>query len=133
MPAKMEHALLDTNMHHPSPQQCTYDTFYGYLHQFLTDFGAQNTDPRLFAVGRWYAAAPDPVDVNGSGNSEEEQERVVGNPRVHKLVDQICEMTILEISDLTDVLRERLGITTPPPGMYAMGELPFWAASAISS
>ncbi|CAK0784103.1 hypothetical protein CVIRNUC_007306 [Coccomyxa viridis] len=70
---------------------------------------------------RWYAAAPDPLDVNGSGDSEEEQERVIDNPRVHKLVDQICEMNILEIADLTELLRKRLGITAPPPGMYAMG------------
>ena len=73
------------------------------------------------------------MDVNGNGESEEEQERVVGNPRVHKLVDQICEMNILEIADLTELLRKRLGITTPPPGMYAMGALPFSAASETSS
>ena len=58
---------------------------------------------------------------------------MIDNPRVHKLVDQICEMNILEIADLTEVLRKRLGITAPPPGMYAMGGFTFWAASAISS
>ena len=58
---------------------------------------------------------------------------MVSNPRVHKLVDQICEMNILEIADLTELLRKRLGITTPPPGMFAMGAYPFWAASATYS
>ena len=99
----------------------------------MTASGAPKTNLTLFAVSRWYAAAPDPLDVNGSGDSEEEQERVIDNPRVHKLVDQICEMNILEIADLTELLRKRLGITAPPPGMYAMGGFSFWAASAISS
>lgn len=66
---------------------------------------------------RWYAAAPDPLD------SEPEQEREVGNPRVHRLVDEICSMNLLEIADLTELLRKKLGISASP-GMYAMGETP---------
>ncbi len=60
---------------------------------------------------RWYAAAPDPLD------SEPEQEREVGNPRVHRLVDEICSMNLLEIADLTELLRKKLGISASP-GMY---------------
>ena len=110
---------------------CTFCTFHRCLPQRTTAFGAAKTRLTLFAASRWYAAAPDPLDVNGSGDSEEEQERVIDNPRVHKLVDQICEMNILEIADLTELLRKRLGITAPPPGMYAMGGFPFWTPSAI--
>ena len=83
----------------------------------ITALHSRSTYLTLSAVSRWYAAAPDPLDANGNGDSEEEQERVVGNPRVHALVDQICEMNILEIADLTELLRKRLGITTPPAGM----------------
>ena len=112
---------------------CTSRTFFRYLLQRMTAFGAPKTTLTLFAVSRWYAAAPDPLDVNGSGDAEEEQERVIDNPRVHKLVDQICEMNILEIADLTELLRKRLGITAPPPGMYAMGGFPFGTTSALLS
>ena len=128
----MEHALLDTCILQVY-SSCTFLTFFRCLPQHMTAFGAPNTDMTLFAISRWYAAAPDPLDVNGSGDSEEEQERVIDNPRVHKLVDQICEMNILEIADLTELLRKRLGITSPPPGMYAMGGFPVWAASAVST
>ena len=47
----------------------------------------------------------------------------MGNERVHRLVDEICGMNLLEVADLTELLRKRLGITAPGPGMYAMGEL----------
>jgi ribosomal protein L7/L12 len=48
---------------------------------------------------------------------------VVGNERVQRLVDEICSMNLLEVADLTELLRKRLGITAPSPGMYAMGGL----------
>lgn len=56
----------------------------------------------------------------------------MGNPRVHQLVDEICALNLLEIADLTELLRKKLGITAPPPGMYAMGEpfLPLCPAKA---
>ena len=44
----------------------------------------------------------------------------MGNPRVHALVDEICSMNLLEIADLTELLRKKLGISASP-GMY-MGE-----------
>ena len=66
---------------------------------------------------RYYAAAaPDPLDPG-----EPDEERVVGNARVHKLVDEICSMNLLEIADLTELLRKKLGIPASG-GMYAMGK-----------
>ncbi len=41
----------------------------------------------------------------------------MGNPRVHALVDEICSMNLLEIADLTELLRKKLGISASP-GMY---------------
>ena len=46
----------------------------------------------------------------------------MGNERVRRLVDEICSMNLLEVADLTELLRKRLGITAPGPGMYAMGK-----------
>ena len=105
---------------------CIFRTLYWYLPQRMTAFGAPKTRLTLFAVSRWYAAAPDPLDVNGSADSEEEQERVIDNPRVHKLVDQICEMNILEIADLTELLRETAGYHGPAPRHVRHGWVPLW-------
>ena len=46
----------------------------------------------------------------------------MGNPRVHRLVEEICSMNLLEIADLTELLRKKLGISASP-GMYAMGKM----------
>ncbi len=65
------------------------------------------------AGARWlqrrpYAKAKDPED--------EPEERVPGasNPRIAELVEEIVALTLLEISDLTEILSKRLNL--PPPG-----------------
>ena len=69
------------------------------------------------AFGRWYAAAPNPAD-------DEEEQRPIGSPRLNQLVDEICKLNLLEVSDLIEVLRKRLNITAPMGGGYPMGERP---------
>lgn len=71
-------------------------------------------DPTSLYMCRWYAAAPNPSD-------DQEEERQVGNPRINQLVDEICSMNLLEVSDLIEVLRKRLNITMPVGGGYPMG------------
>lgn len=85
--------------------------------------------PDYMCFCRGYAAAaPDPLDPG-----EPDEERVVGNARVHKLVDEICSMNLLEIADLTELLRKKLGIPASG-GMYAMGksfpDTEYWSSSA---
>ena len=63
---------------------------------------------------RWYSAVPSPED-------DQEEQRPVGNPRINQLVEEICSMNLLEVSDLIDVLRKRLNITAPVGGGYPMG------------
>lgn len=69
-------------------------------------------------VCRWYSAAPNPVD------DEPEEQRPISNPRVHQLVDEICQLNLLDVADLTELLRKRLNIAAPHPGAYAMCKCP---------
>lgn len=39
---------------------------------------------------------------------KKEQKREV-SPKVQKLADEFCGLTLLEVADLTDILKERLG------------------------
>lgn len=61
---------------------------------------------------RCYAAEPGP---------DEEEQRDVGTPRVRKLVDEIVSLNLLEVSDLTELLRKKLGIEAMPGGMFGGG------------
>jgi hypothetical protein len=38
-----------------------------------------------------------------------------------QLVEEICTMNLLEIADLTELLRKRLNIQAPEPGAYMPG------------
>ena len=61
--------------------------------------------PDYVCFCRGYAAAvPDPLDPG-----EPDEERVVGNARVHKLVDEICSMNLLEISGPHRAAQEKAG------------------------
>ena len=48
-----------------------------------------------------------------------EAPRTVGNERVHRLVDEITSLTMLETADLSKLLKERLGLSDMP--MMPMG------------
>lgn len=39
--------------------------------------------------------------------------RSIGTPRVHKLADEIVELTLLEVNDLVEILTERLNLPAP--------------------
>ena len=39
--------------------------------------------------------------------------RPIGTPRVHKLADEIVELTLLEVNDLVEILTERLNLPAP--------------------
>jgi large subunit ribosomal protein L7/L12 len=67
-----------------------------------------------------------------SAAAGEEEERVITNPKVLELAEQITQLNLLEVSDLTELLRKRLNIQTPaggmgfafPPGGMAMAAAP---------
>jgi large subunit ribosomal protein L7/L12 len=44
-------------------------------------------------------------------NLDKPQVRPVGSPKVQALVDQIVGLNMLEVADLTEILKERLGLT----------------------
>lgn len=49
-----------------------------------------------------------------------DDERVIDNPKVLELADRIVQLNLLEVSDLTEILRKRLHISGLPamtPGM----------------
>lgn len=57
-----------------------------------------------------------------------EEEREITNPRVLELADQILALNLLEVSDLTEILRKRLNIQSP-----LMGGMPMMAAAMPSA
>ena len=58
-----------------------------------------------------------------------ETPRTVGNERVHRLVDEITSLTILETADLSKLLKERLGLSDMPM-MPMGGMMPMQAGGA---
>jgi Ribosomal protein L7/L12 dimerisation domain len=52
-----------------------------------------------------------------SAAAGEEEERVITNPKVLDLAEQITQLNLLEVSDLTEILRKRLNIQAPAGGM----------------
>ncbi|EIE21037.1 ClpS-like protein, partial [Coccomyxa subellipsoidea C-169] len=61
---------------------------------------------------------------------DQEEQRQIDNPRINQLVEEICSMNLLEVSDLIEVLRKRLNITAPMGGGYPMGMMPMAAGPA---
>ena len=76
--------------------------------------------------------------TSGNGRSfsaaaGEEEERVIINPKVLDLAEQITQLNLLEVSDLTEILRKRLNIQVPTGGMnfgFPTGGMPMAAAPA---
>lgn len=52
-----------------------------------------------------------------SSGQDEEEERVITNPKVLDLAEQIVQLNLLEVSDLTEILKKRLNIQLPAGGM----------------
>ncbi|GMH35535.1 hypothetical protein BSKO_03403 [Bryopsis sp. KO-2023] len=58
---------------------------------------------------------------------DEEEVREISNPRIHTLADEILQLNLLEIHDLTSILKKKLGVTDSPMmgmpmGMPMMGQ-----------
>ena len=71
-----------------------------------------------------------------SAASGEEEEREITNPKVLELAEQITQLNLLEVSDLTEILRKRLNITAPAGGMaygFPAGGMPMAAAPAAGT
>ncbi|PSC73920.1 Zinc-peroxisomal [Micractinium conductrix] len=59
--------------------------------------------------------------------SSEAEQREITDPTVLALADQIIGLNLLQVSDLTEILKQRLGISGMPMGMPMMG-MPMGAA-----
>ena len=71
-----------------------------------------------------------------STDADGEEEREITNPKVLELAEQITQLNLLEVSDLTEVLRKRLNIQMPAAGMgFAMpvGGMPMAGAPAAGT
>lgn len=52
-----------------------------------------------------------------STGADDEEERTITNPKVLALAEQITQLNLLEVSDLTEILRKKLNIQMPAGGM----------------
>ena len=48
--------------------------------------------------------------------SSEEEKREISDPAVQELAEKICQLNLLQVSDLTELLKQRLGLQTPTAG-----------------
>lgn len=71
-------------------------------------------------------ALPCAASVRGFSAETGKEEREITNPAVLELADRIVQLNLLEVSDLTDLLRKRLNL----PASYGM---PMMAAGAVAS
>ena len=67
--------------------------------------------PACAAMGRDWKMARNFGDEAGA------EQRELANPRVLHIAEQIMELNLLEVSDLTEILRKRLNIQAPAFGM----------------
>ena len=86
-------------------------------------FGARGS-ARGFAAE--VGAAADPDDDRVVDLDREEFPEV--SPRVIRLADDICSLTLLEVHDMTTILTKRLGLSGSPMPMMAAGAAPAGAA-----
>jgi large subunit ribosomal protein L7/L12 len=70
------------------------------------------------------AADAKPADSNSSNDADEPE----ANPKVKALADEICGLTVLECSWLSEILRKRLGVAKP-----AFGAMPMMAAAGAAA
>lgn len=66
------------------------------------------------------------ASARGFSSEPEKEKRVIDNPVVVELADRIVKLNLLEVSDLTDLLRERLNL----PASYGM---PMMAAGPMTA
>jgi large subunit ribosomal protein L7/L12 len=75
-------------------------------------------------------AAADPDDDRVVDLDREEFPDV--SPRVIRLADDICSLTLLEVHDMTTILTKRLGLSGSPMPMMAAGAAPAAGAGAAA-
>ena len=90
-------------------------------------FGARGS-ARGFAAEADPNAAADPDDDRVVDLDREEFPDV--SPRVIRLADDICSLTLLEVHDMTTILTKRLGLSGSPMPMMAAGAAAAGDASA---
>jgi len=82
---------------------------------------------RAASLHRGLPAASAALHASGPTRAEEEvdlskaQARAVGNPKVEALVAQITALNMLEVADLVEILRVKLGLPANAGGMMMMG------------
>ncbi|GFO38178.1 mitochondrial ribosomal protein l12 [Plakobranchus ocellatus] len=75
-----------------------------------------------FLCQNFSSAAPDIIPPPGDGTSK------TYSPKIEKLVDDISQLTLLEVADLNELLKKTLNIQDAP--MMAMGAMPAAAPKA---
>lgn len=68
-----------------------------------------------------------------SSGGEGEEQREITDPTVLALADQIVQLNLLQVSDLTEILKKKLGITAQPMMGMPMGGFPGAAAPAADA
>jgi large subunit ribosomal protein L7/L12 len=93
-------------------------------HHHLAAAAAVPSPPRR-AIATSAASAAEPAPTAGGDAAESSKAEPEANPKVKALADEICGLTVLECSWLSEILRKRLGVAKP-----AFGAMPMMAAAA---
>lgn len=75
------------------------------------------------STGSQRMGVPEVSESEGEGESAAEQ-RSPPSERVVKLVDEIAQLTLLEVADLTALLKKKLGLPDMPMGGMSMMAMP---------
>jgi len=68
-----------------------------------------------------HSSAPARYAADADINLEKPQKRAVGSPKVIALVDQITALNMVEVADLVELMKDRLGLQGMPMGAPMMG------------
>ena len=77
-----------------------------------------------------HSSAPARYAADGDINLEKPQKRAVGSPKVVALVDQITALNMVEVADLVELMKDRLGLQGMAMGAPAMMGAPAAAPAA---
>lgn len=82
----------------------------------------------LSKVSSYHSSQVQSQNAEPSSSNEGSEERSPPSEKIVKLVDEITSLTLLEVSDLTALIRKRLGLSDIP--MMPMGMMPMPGAGA---
>lgn len=77
---------------------------------------------------RWQWQSSSARGFAAAADDDAEETREIGNEQVRRLAEEIVQLSLLEVSDLTEILQKRLGIQMP-----AMGAMPAGPAAAAAA